>query len=112
MDTERTEGEGNPRWGLNEILGALKQVEYMYSSRADDVGMYSGFMGPIWRSNIICHTVELAKFIRGMAANKGLRAWVGEKSPFGERLVVLSLELTPEELSRWEKRGLKDGIAF
>lgn len=112
MDTERTEGEGNSRWGLNEILGALREIAYMYSSRADDVGMYSGYMGPIWRSNIICHTEELAEFIRTMAESKGLQAWIWEKSAYGNRLVVLSLELTPEELSRWERTGLKDGIAF
>lgn len=112
MDTGRAEGEGNTAWSLNEILGALRALEYMYSSRADDVGHYTGFLGPIWRSNIICHTVELAKFIQGMAVSKGLRASISEKSAFGERLVVLSLELTPEELLRWEKKGLKDGVAF
>jgi hypothetical protein len=104
VDTERLEGKGDTQWNLDRILGALKQLEYMYSSRADDVGMYSGFIGPIWRCNLVCHTVESAKFIQGMARNKGLKAWVGEKSPFGERLVVLSLDLDTEDIERWERR--------
>ena len=103
MDTGRTEGEGEGK--LRKALGTLRALEYLWESRADDVGNYRGYRGPIWRTNIICVSDEAGEVLQGVLLECGVEAMVREDSAFGGRLVVMSVELTNSELRQSNLAG-------
>jgi hypothetical protein len=106
MDTGRTENEESGR--LRKALGVLRELGYLWESRADDVGNYKGYQGPIWRTNIICVSDEAGEVLRGLLEECGVEARVREDSAFGGRLVVMSVELTNSEL---RQSNLAGGVA-
>lgn len=95
MDTGRTENEESGR--LRKALGVLRELAYLYESRADDVGNYKGYQGPIWRTNIICVSDEAGEALRSELRECGVEAEVKNESAFGGRLVVMSVVLTEDE---------------
>ena len=103
MDTGWTEGEGEGK--LRRALGTLRGLEYLYESRADDVGNYRGYSGPIWRTNIICVSDEAGEVLSRVLNECGVEAEVKNESAFGGRLVVMSVELTNSELRQSNLAG-------
>lgn len=95
MDTGWTE---NKEGRLGRALGTLRGLEYLWESRADDVGTYRGYAGPIWRTNIICVSDEAGEALSEALKECGVEAAVRNDSAFGGRLVVMSVVLTNGEL--------------
>jgi hypothetical protein len=107
MDTGRTENEESGR--LRKALGTLRALEYLWESRADDVGNYRGYAGPIWRTNIICVSDEAGEVLRSELRECGVEARVREDSAFGGRLVVMSVVLEYWEIAQIRKESLEEG---